>query len=127
MPNNALLTTAAIRCMRARRSAKEFILELITMVFADLKYSGRYEDIHHDLVSFIKTRFDRVEGGLQGDSYSWIWIRDDKVAIDSFSSMTHQVKASRPGNHVEKVIEVLREKYALNVYADPEMEPHEDG
>jgi hypothetical protein len=39
------------------------------MIFADLNYQGRYEDMHEELLSFVVTRFDRVENGIQGDSY----------------------------------------------------------
>jgi len=96
------------------------------MVFADLKYLGRYEDAHGELYAFLQSRFERVEGGLQGDSWIWIWFDEDKVAVDTFSSMTHQIKSPRPGNHVERVIQVLRDKYNLEIYPKPEYEPHED-
>jgi len=96
------------------------------MIFADLKYPGPYEDAHDELHAFLQSRFERVEGGLQGDSWIWIWFDEDKVAVDTFSSMTHQIKSPRPGIHVERVIEVLRDKYILEIYPKPEFEPHED-
>lgn len=96
------------------------------MVFADVKYPGRYEDIHDDLYMFVESRFEFVEGGLQGDSWIWIWFDDEKVAIDTFSSMTHQVKASRSGKHVEEVIEALKDRFELVIYPKPELEAHEE-
>jgi hypothetical protein len=96
------------------------------MVFADLIYTESYEAAHEPLYSFLQSRFDRVEGGLQGDSWIWIWRKDDKVAVDTFSAMTHQIKSSRAGNHFEDVIKALKEKYNVNVYPAPEPEPHED-
>jgi hypothetical protein len=94
------------------------------MIFADFHYSGPYTAAHDDLYAFLHSRFDRVEGGLQGES--WIWIDEDKVEVDTFSAMTHQVKSSRPGSHVERVIGVVKEKYDVQVYPQPEIEPHED-
>jgi hypothetical protein len=96
------------------------------MVFADLQYSGPYEDAHDGLYAFLHSRFDRVEGGLQGDSWIWIWFDENKVAVDTFSAMTHQIKSPRPGRHVERVIGVLKEEYNVTVYPRPEIEPHED-
>lgn len=95
------------------------------MVFADLKYSGCYEEIHDDLFSFLQRRFDHVEGGLQGDS--WICVRLDgkKVEIDTFLAMTHQIKSSGPGEHVQSVVAALRERYEIIVHAEPKPEPHE--
>jgi hypothetical protein len=95
------------------------------MIFADLQYSGRYEDHHNEILSLLKERFLRVDAGLQCDSWIWVWVADEKVAIDSFSSMTHQVKSSRPGKHVEEVIAVLKERFELVIYPSPEPEPHE--
>lgn len=34
--------------------------------------------------------FSSVESGLQGDSWIWILDGDEKVSIDSFTSMKHQ-------------------------------------
>ncbi len=97
------------------------------MIFAQLDYPGHYADIHHELLSFVERRFDRVEAGLQGDSWIWIWIGDDKVELDTFLSMKHQIKSSWPGNHVQAVIEELKGKYSIQVYPERELEPHEPG
>lgn len=96
------------------------------MIFAEMKYPEHYEDFHNELLAFVRTRFADVESGLQGDS--WIWIMDggEKVALDTFSSMKHQVKSSKPGPHVEKVIDALKEKYEITIYGEPELEAHED-
>lgn len=96
------------------------------MIFAELRYPDRYEDFHDELLAFFRTRFADIESGLQGDS--WIWITDggEKVALDTFSSMKHQVKSPKPGPHVEKVIDALKEKYEITIYGAPELEAHED-
>lgn len=95
------------------------------MIFAKLNYSDRYEDIHDSLAVLLDEYFDRTECGLQGDSWMWIWTAGNKVAVDTFTSMTHEVKADKPGKHVEEVIEVLKKKFPVEVYAQPELEAHE--
>jgi hypothetical protein len=95
------------------------------MIFAELQYKGRYQEIHKELLAFVGTKFVHIQSGLQGDS--WIWILDggEKVAIDTFSSMKHQIKSRKSGEHVEKVIDVLRERYKMTVYEKPKGEAHE--
>ena len=63
------------------------------------------------------TRYDTAHGRFDGEV---------KVAIDTFSSMKHQVKSEKPGRHVQKVIEALQLKYKVKVYERPELEGHED-
>lgn len=89
------------------------------MIFAELDYPGTYFDFHPELVAFIAQHFSQVRSGLQGDS--WIWVMDDgeKVTIDTFSSMTHQVKSCTAGPHVQKVIDTLQLKYKVHVYDKP--------
>ena len=68
-----------------------------------------------------------MEHGHQGDSWIWIFEGVEKVAIDTFSSMKHELKAEKPSTTLAiKVIDVLSTKYQLVVYSDPEVEPHED-
>jgi hypothetical protein len=70
--------------------------------------------------------FSQVEAGHQGDSYIWIFDGGVKVAIDTFTTMSHQIKSSKSGSHVEKVIKTLLQKYKLTVYESPEFEGYED-
>ncbi|THF67081.1 hypothetical protein E6C76_01450 [Pseudothauera nasutitermitis] len=96
------------------------------MIFADLQHSERYSDIHAELVGFVSSRFSEVKSGLQGDSWIWIFDGEEKVAIDTFSSMTHQVKSNKPGAHVQQVLDILQSRYKLLVYEEPELEGFED-
>lgn len=97
------------------------------MIFADMEYQSDYSDFHSELVTFIESNFSNVESGLQGDSWIWIFEGNDKVAIDSFSSMKHQVKCESSNNQlIQKVIQTLSRKYKLYTYSKPELEPHED-
>lgn len=96
-----------------------------SMIFAELECDDEYSMVHDGLAGHIKEHFASVRAGIQGDS--WIWILDggEKVAIDTFTAMKHQVKSATNGAHVQKVIEVLKLKYKLKVFEVPEPEPHE--
>lgn len=95
------------------------------MIFAEMKYDGDYESRHLELLAFLRQRFSNVESGLQGDSYLWVLDGAEKVALDTFTSMKHQVKSPKSGQHVQQVIDVLKQRYKLNVYSTPELEGHE--
>jgi hypothetical protein len=97
------------------------------MIFAEMEYQKDYCDFHAELLAFIDAHFSQVQSGLQGDSWIWILDGDEKVAIDTFSSMKHQIKSPKAGQHVQKVIETLLLKYKVTVYEEPELEGHEDG
>lgn len=66
------------------------------MIFAEMDYPDEYWDFHDELKTHVASHFDRWESGLQSDSWFWIFDADQKVAIDTFSSMKHQVKAAAP-------------------------------
>ena len=52
---------------------------------------------------------------------------EKKVAIDTFSSMKHQVKADElSASLVGSVIEALSVSYAITTLTVPELEPHEE-
>ena len=95
------------------------------MIFAKLLYSEHYNSLHEVLHDELKQRFSKVEEGIQCDSWIWIWFGDRKVAVDTFTSMTHEVKSEMAGAHVTEVIEFLKKNYSLEVYDEPELEPHE--
>ena len=97
------------------------------MIFAELNYKEHYDDCHQSLLEYVNAHFERVDSGHQGDSWIWIYEGENKVALDTFSSMKHQVKSeTRQNPLVQKVIEILQRKYDLVVYSEPESEAHED-
>jgi len=96
------------------------------MIFARINYSESYESMHDKIMSFIESRFDSVQGGLQCDSWIWVQFGDAKVEIDTFSGVTHEVKSFASGKHVDAVISALQERYSVDVYEEPETEAHED-
>ena len=97
------------------------------MVFAEFAYDEHYSDVHAELLAYVMRHFSSVESGLQGDS--WIWILDggDKVSIDTFTSMKHQIKSPSAGAHVQRVIDTLRREFQLHVHREPQPEAHENG
>ena len=97
------------------------------MVFAEMEYQKHYSDFHAELLAFLARHFSRVQSGLQGDSWIWILDGEEKVAIDTFTSMKHQIKSPKAGAHVRKVIETLLRQFEVKVYEEPALEAHEDG
>jgi hypothetical protein len=95
------------------------------MIFAELEYEGDYSVFHETLITFVNAHFSNVESGHQGDSWIWILDGEEKVAIDTFTSMKHQVKSSTKGPHVQKVIDALQRKFKLKILSEPELEGHE--
>lgn len=93
------------------------------MIFAELQYDQHYSDVHASLVEFIESKFDRVEHGLQGDSWIWVFNDEERVAIDTFSSMQHQVKAEESNSDfVHKVIDALSTEFQVVVNTPPKFE-----
>ena len=95
------------------------------MIFAEMEYQEHYSDFHAELVAFVAAHFSQVQSGLQGDSWIWILDGDEKVSIDTFTSMRHQIKSPKAGAHVKRVIEILLPKFEMKVYEEPELEAHE--
>ena len=97
------------------------------MVFAELAYDMHYSDFHAGLLACVMRNFSRVESGLQGDSWIWIFDGDEMVSIDTFTSMKHQIKSPSAGAHVQKVIDALGHEFQLHVHPEPQREAHEHG
>ena len=96
------------------------------MIFATLNYQGDYASQHHLIHKHLAASFAEVQEGLQGDSWIWIGETGQKVAVDSFTSMKHEVKAKTADSSLaKKVIEVLEELYDVTVFDPPELEAHE--
>ncbi len=97
------------------------------MIFAELIYDAHYSDIHEPLLNHLKTEFAEIESGHQGDSWIWVFDGDEKVAIDTFSSMKHQIKSDKPDSSLlQIVIEAIQKKYQLTVFPQAELEAHEE-
>ncbi|MEO0425187.1 MAG: hypothetical protein AAF184_22820 [Pseudomonadota bacterium] len=96
------------------------------MIFAELRYVGHYDDRHDQLVALLTKEFADIQSGHQGDSWIWVCADEQKVSIDTFSAMTHQIKAEQASALVARVIEVLSQEFKVEVFAQPELESHEE-
>lgn len=96
------------------------------MIFAEMEYQKDYWDVHEPLLAHLSAHFPEIQSGIQGDSWIWVFSGESKVAIDTFSSMKHQIKSNKADPLVQEVIEVIRQRYPVNVYETPELEGHED-
>ena len=72
------------------------------MIFAELNYKEHYDDFHQSLLEYVNANFERVDSGHQGDAWIWVYEGENKVAIDTFSSMKHQVKSETRQTHLFK-------------------------
>ena len=91
------------------------------MIFAEMVNSEDYGDIHDELVAYLKTSFSEIQHGHQGDSWILITYRNEKVWVDTFTSMKHQIKPAQNGALVQKVIATLSVQYPLRIYETPEL------
>lgn len=97
------------------------------MIFAEIASDVSYYDIYPKLLQLVQQAFSNVESGVQGDAWIWIYEGEEKVALDTFTSMRFQIKSDNiNGLLVQKVISKLDVHYELYIYDDPELEGHED-
>ena len=97
------------------------------MVFAELRYEGHYDYQHDNIVNCLQEAFPDLQSGHQGDSWIWVGDEDNRVSIDTFYSMTHQVKAASPDNALlGLVLNRLQSSFELEIFENPQAEPHED-
>ena len=96
------------------------------MIFAALNYEGDYSRQHRLLHKILAANFPDVQEGLQGDSWIQILRDGQKVSLDSFTSMTHEVKArSEHSDFANEVIAILSRSYKVTVLDPPQIEAHE--
>jgi hypothetical protein len=96
------------------------------LIFAELQYERGHRDIHGDLDALLRTSFENVRSGLQGDSWFCVLDGGETVFVDTFTAFKHQVKSPSAGAHVQAVIEVLRSEYEMQMHNPPRPEDHED-
>ncbi|GAA6136942.1 hypothetical protein NBRC116583_06890 [Arenicella sp. 4NH20-0111] len=96
------------------------------MIFAEIVTDQHYNDFFQVVDEIIREKFEDVESGLQSDGWIWVKESDDKVVIDTFSSMLFEVKCSnRNSQLLSSVIGLLKEKLELNIFSKPVLEEHE--
>lgn len=97
------------------------------MIFGEIVDPAPYPEVHRRLEEFLRAQFRQVESGLQGDSWFWVCDGGERVEIDTFHSMNHQVKSVRTGPHVQRALALLATAFQVKLYVPPVLEPHEDG
>ncbi|WP_126452479.1 hypothetical protein [Sulfuriflexus mobilis] len=96
------------------------------MIYAEIENNDSYYDFYPELLAYIKKCFQDVESGLQGDAWIWIKCNNEKVALDTFTSMRFQIKTDiKNGALVKEVIDTLKKRYSVHVFDEPEPEAHE--
>ena len=95
------------------------------MIFAEMNYAVRYEDIHDDIGALLRRNFPHVESGLQGDSHFAIRSANELVKVDTFTCMCHEVKSTAISELVSEVIQALETEYRLTIFNPPKFEGHE--
>jgi hypothetical protein len=88
------------------------------VIFAELQRSD-FELI----VSILSDHFPRLEWGSQCDDWIWIYRRDYKLEIDSFSSMELEVKAQRKAYGLaQEVLSLLPPSVFIDVFECPKLD-----
>lgn len=93
------------------------------MIVGEIVQEQHYADVFQDLLELISTVFANVDSGIQADAWIWIFENDEKVSLDTFSSMRFQIKVDKePSVLLGKVLSVLEDKYKLYIYEEPDTE-----
>ncbi|WLT40611.1 hypothetical protein NON20_25595 (plasmid) [Synechocystis sp. B12] len=88
------------------------------VIFAELRRSD-FELI----VSILSDHFPCLEWGSQGDDWIWIYHRDYKLEIDSFSSMELEVKGPRKAyGLVQEILHLLPPSVFIDVFECPKLD-----
>lgn len=96
------------------------------MIYGEIKIDESYYNFYHELLTYIKNNYKNVESGLQGDAYIWIKNNNEKVTLDTFTSMRFEIKSNvKNGTLVQEVINTLKKYYPVSIYPEPELEAHD--
>lgn len=97
------------------------------MIYAEIVSNESYYDTFPKLLGLIEQHYSSVESGVQGDAWIWININNERIALDTFTSMQFQIKSnSEAGILVEELLTKLKKGFKLKIYETPEPEAHDD-
>jgi len=120
LAQNATPQTAAALCVRFPSSEYK-------MIYGEIISDESYYDLFSSLLKYVEDLYPSVESGIQGDAYIWIKSEEEKVYLDTFTSMRFQIKSNKVGGTLlEDVISKLELSYKVYLYQVPEREGHED-
>ena len=81
---------------------------------------------YDELVAVLERHYDDVQSGYQSDYWVWINKDNDRFQIDNFTSVDMEMKSKNPDYPLaEELIAFLAERYALDIFDEPELEAHE--
>ena len=84
-------------------------------IFAELN-----RDKFDEILQTLKSHFENVESGRQGDDWIWIHLGDDKIEIDSFFSMNLEVKGMyKYLPVVQQILQELDADWVLEIFDPP--------
>lgn len=85
------------------------------VIFAELE-----RDKFEEILACLMQHYPGIQSGRQGDDWIWVQIDDDKVEIDSFTSMQLEVKAKRRQSAVvQKLVNLMEPRWVLQVFDPP--------
>lgn len=85
------------------------------VIFAELERDN-FEEILARLMQY----YPGIQSGRQGDDWIWVHFDDEKVEIDSFTSMQLEVKAKRRQTAVvRKLLSLMEPGWVLQVFDPP--------
>lgn len=85
------------------------------VIFAELE-----RDKFEEILARLMQHYPDIQSGRQGDDWIWVHFDDDKVEIDSFTSMQLEVKAKRRHTAVvQKLVNFMEPRWVLQVFDPP--------
>ena len=96
------------------------------MIFARLIYNEHYDEYHRAVVSCLKQKFPDLQEGHQCDSWVWIIQGKEKIEVDTFYAMRHEVRARQDSQLLRSVIAQLQTQFDVEVLDSPEEDPTDD-
>lgn len=87
--------------------------------FATIEHSQSYYEFFNELLPHIRSAFDDVQSGVQGDAWIWIFRDGQKVAVDTFYSMQFEINADEDCALLRDVISHIERKFPVRLYSEP--------
>ena len=91
----------------------------MSLTFAVIDHPESYYDAYDVLLAHFRGHFSDMQSGVQGDAWIWIFEDSQKVAVDSFYSMQMEIHADADSPLVQKVIDLIGERYPVRLYESP--------
>jgi hypothetical protein len=78
-----------------------------------------FEEILHTLTE----HFEHIQSGRQGDDWIWIHLGEDKIEIDSFYSMSLEIKGKYKYLEIaERILQNMKKDWIIQVFDPPKID-----